>query len=228
MSFRPPAAAFVSWLCCAFYLQSCGAVASELPVACANQSAAIVVVLPSHLYSFAPALISISGHDLPRVCFAQLTPSSHTVGHSCTPSSSFEFPCHSSTRHLATFHIPAHSMQQLQRSCGANDTTTTTTASSCSFDICIHSDSSSASFAPPCIARLARAMHILSRPTFHPIPVPKRSLSTCPILITGLCPLVLCATLFCCFVLDLTRPFHCRNAFHFESIVRTCLPFAAL
>jgi hypothetical protein len=187
MPFWPPAAAFVSWLGCAFCLQSCGAVASELPVACANQSAAIVAVLPSHVYSFAPALISISGHDLPRVCFAQLTrsPSSHAVGHSCTPSSSFEFPCHSSTRHLATFHIPAHSVQQLQRSCEANDTTTTTTASSCSFDISIHSDSSSASFAPPCIARLARAMHILPRPTFHPIPVPKRSLSMCPILITG-------------------------------------------
>ena len=96
-------------------------------------------------------------------------------------------------------------MQQLQRICEANDTTTTTTASSCSFDISNHSDSSSASFAPPCIARLARAMHILPRPTFHPNPVPKRSLSTCPILITGLPPRSLRGT-FCGFVLDLTRP----------------------
>ena len=190
MSFWPPAAAFVWWLCCAFRLQSCGAVASELPVACANQSAAIVVVLPSHVYSFAQALISISGHDLPRVCFAQLTPSCPTVGRSCTTLPSFEFPCDWSTRHLATFHIPAHSMQQLHRSCEIDDTTTTTTttASSCSFDISIHSDSSSASFAPPSIARLARALHILPRPTFHPIPVPKRSLSMCPMLITGLPP----------------------------------------
>jgi hypothetical protein len=170
--------------CFALRLESCTAAASGVPAACVHQSFSIVAVLPSQLYSFAPAVISVIGHEFPPKCFVQLTPNSDTSVQSCSPAYSpsfFDFPCSSSTQYIATFSLPAQSALLLQQLCVTNGTT----ASSCSVDISVFSELPSSSLAHHCSASMARALVILPPPVFDTFPLRRVFLATCPILVTG-------------------------------------------
>ena len=181
--------AFIWWfLCFALRFESCGATTSCSSAARVNQSFSVVAVLPSQVYSFLPAIISVIGHDFPSTCFVQLTLSSDTFVQSCSSAhspSSFQFPCRTSTHYIVTFSLPAHSAQLLQQHCE----TKFAADSSCSVDVSIFSDSP---FASHSTARMARALVILPSPVFHTLPLLKPSLSTCPIIVTGFPPPPLC------------------------------------
>jgi hypothetical protein len=173
--------------CFASRLESCGAAASGVPAAFAHQSFSIVAVLPSQLYSFAPAVLSVIGIDFPPKCFVQLTPNSDTSVESCSPAYSpsfFDFPCSSSTQYIVTFSLPAQSARLLQQRCVTNGTT----ASSCSVDISIFSELP-LPFLAHYSASMARALVILPPPVFDNFPLRMAFLATCPILVTGSSPL---------------------------------------
>ena len=192
--------AFLWWfLCFALRFESCGATTSCSSAARVNQSFSVVAVLPSQVYSFLPAIISVMGHGFPSTCFVHLTVSSDTFVQSCSSAhspSSFQFPCRTSSHYIATFSLPAHSAQLLQQHCE----TKFAADSSCSVDISIFSDSP---FASHSTARMARALVILPSPVFHTLPLLKPSLSTCPIIVTGLSPPPFAIAL----VLGLSLPF---------------------
>lgn len=148
----------------------------------------ILAVLPSQLYSFAPAVVSIIGRNFPRSCTVHLysQPSTHSImpihDDILLPSDlHIALPCNTS-QYLITFFLSAHIVNDLQLRCKMSGIR----HSKCGVDLAIFDlDSTSSSFASLELARLNEAFFFLSPPEFDTLSFRNSSRSTCPILVTG-------------------------------------------
>ncbi len=151
----------------------------------------ILSVLPSQLYSFAPAVLSVIGLNFPRSSAVYLIPqrSSKTIlpydHNSLLPSDSHvALPCNASSgsQYLVTCSLSSQIANALQIHCNTMDTHD----SKCSVDLAMFdSHSLPTSFASLEMMRMNVAIVFLLPPHFHTPSFPIISRSTCPILVSG-------------------------------------------
>ena len=173
------------------FATSCHGVDSDVFDRNSPPSIQILAVLPSQLFSFAPAVVSVIGRNFPLSCAVHLIPQQSNQPiipihyDSLLPSDSqITIPCNTSSdsQYLITFFLSAQIANAVQLNCkmlGIHH-------SKCSVDLAIFDlRSPSSSFASLELARMNDAIFFLLPPEFDTLDFRNSSRSTCPILVTG-------------------------------------------